>query len=96
MDAWQDSPAPGSAAWNRLSIGVVPSPGIAEQAQYLLWERRVFLSAAPVTDAIVLGRTAVWHVEARHEGVTCDCPAGANLDPVSCSHKVAAQIAWAG
>jgi hypothetical protein len=68
---------------------------IAEKAQALLSDRRVFLSALPVSDAIVLGQTAVWHVEARNQGVVCDCPAGANLDPVSCSHKVAAQIAWA-
>jgi hypothetical protein len=80
----------------------VPSPAVAAKAQRLLAQRRVLIAsndrAALVSDhpsAIVGGDSDLWRVEARPEGVWCECPAGANGNPVSCSHKVAALVAWA-
>lgn len=75
-----------------------PSPRIADKAIALLEQHRVwiFRALSPHTAVIrVAGQTATYLVTAYPHGVHCSCKAGANLDPASCSHKVAAQIAWA-
>ncbi len=91
-------PRPGGAAMTARQ----PSAAVAPKAQRLLEQRRVLIAStdrsALVSDhpsAIVGGDSDLWRVEARPEGVWCECPAGANANPVSCSHKVAAAVAWA-
>jgi hypothetical protein len=68
-----------------------PTLVVAEKAQALVAENRVFVRA---DEALVLGASGVYLVVALDAGVRCSCLAGHNLDPVSCSHKVAAQIVW--
>lgn len=76
-----------------------PSPRIATKAIALLEQHRVWMfhnGTDAWTDTIrVAGATATYLVTAYPLGVHCSCKAGANLDLASCSHKVAAQIAWA-
>jgi hypothetical protein len=68
-----------------------PSPSVAEKALRLLAQHRVLSRGS----ALVGGDSGLWSVEALPDGVVCSCPAGANLEPASCSHKLAAMIAWA-
>jgi hypothetical protein len=70
-----------------------PSPAVAAKARRLLAQRRVLIDRRACA-AIVSGDTELWRVEARPEGVWCECHAGANGNPISCSHKVAAMVAW--
>jgi len=75
--------------------GVVPSPVVAEKALRLLEQNRVHIIAAESGQVRVHGETGNYLVIATAAGVMCSCPAGKDWDPASCSHKVAAQIAWA-
>jgi hypothetical protein len=70
-----------------------PSPRVAEKALRILAEHRV-TQMLDHSRLVIRGDTAFYTVTALVGGVRCDCDAGRNRDPVSCSHKVAAQIAW--
>jgi hypothetical protein len=69
---------------------------MAEKVHDLLEQNRVTLVVGYEGQAaIVAGATAWYTVKATRHGITCECQAAAGMESATCSHAIAAMVAWA-